>query len=222
MTKIIDKIKDPGSALTHFIGALLSIIFAIPLLIRGANQGLIYFISVIIFLFSMILLYLASTLYHTIDISDKVNQRLRKFDHMAIYTLIAGTYTPICLIALNGFVGNGLLILIWSLAIIGIIITAFWVNGPKWVSSVIYIAMGWTCLLAFKPIIGALSRPAFFWLLLGGVIYTVGGIIYALKIPVFDGRFKHFGLHEIFHLFVMGGSFCHYILIYKYIAVMPL
>ena len=135
MNKVNIQVKDPGSALTHCIACILSILAAPPLLIRGWEQGLTHFISLAIFIFSMILLYLASTLYHTLDISDKVNQRLRKFDHMAIYILIAGTYTPICIIALNGFVGKFLLILIWLLAIIGIIITGFWVNGPKWVSS---------------------------------------------------------------------------------------
>ncbi len=216
------QVKDPGSALTHCIACILSILAAPPLLIKGWEQGLTHFISLAIFIFSMILLYFASTLYHTLDISDKINQRLRKFDHMAIYILIAGTYTPICLIALDGFIGKLLLALIWLLAIIGIIITAFWVNGPKWVSSIVYIAMGWSCIIAFKPIMDVLSRPAFLWLLIGGIIYTIGGVIYALKIPVFNNRFKHFGGHELFHIFVMGGSFCHYVLIFKYISFMPL
>ena len=138
-----------------------------------------------------------------------------------IYVLIAGIYTPVCIIALGGSTGFSLLIFIWALAIIGIIVTGIWVNCPKWLSSVIYIAMGWTCVLTFTQLINALSPAAFGWLLAGGIIYTIGGIIYALKLPMFNKKYKHFGSHEIFHLFVMGGSMCHFILMYNYIAVMP-
>lgn len=216
------KAKEPGSAITHFIGTLMGLFAATPLLIKAAKQpDKIHIISLGIFILSMILLYVASTIYHTLNISIKVNQLLRKFDHMMIYVLIAGTYTPICLIALGGSRGIGILILIWSIAILGILITGFWINCPKWFSSVVYIGMGWTCVLAFTQLINSLSAIAFGWLLAGGIIYTVGGIIYALKLPIFNTRHKNFGSHEIFHLFVMGGSLCHFILMYNFIAVMP-
>lgn len=219
----IKKVKDPGSAVTHFIGMMMAIFSSIPLLIRaGKNPGHVHTISLAIFIISMILLYFASTIYHTLNISEKVNQRLKKFDHMMIYLLIAGTYTPICTIALDGIVGIALLCTVWGLAIVGIIITGFWVNSPKWLSSAVYIAMGWTCVLAFTQIINSLSTKAFFWLLAGGIIYTVGGIIYALKLPIFNSKYKYFGSHELFHLFVMAGSLCHFLLMYKYIALMPL
>lgn len=215
------KIKDPGSAITHFIGTLMAVFAATPLLIKAARQpSKIHIISLTIFVLSMILLYLASTIYHTFGKTEKIHRRLRKFDHMMIYVLIAGTYTPICLIALGGKSGLLMLILIWSLAIIGNLITAFYINCPKWLSSVIYIAMGWTCVIAFTQLINALPTAAFIWLLAGGLIYTIGGIIYALKLPIFNSRHKNFGSHEIFHLFVMGGSFCHFMLMYLYIAVM--
>lgn len=221
MKEKIIKAKDPGSSVTHFIGMLMAIFSSIPLLLRAAkNPGYVHIISLTIFIISMILLYFASTIYHTLNISEKINLRLKKFDHMMIYVLIAGTYTPICTIALNGNIAIGLLVLIWGLAIGGIIITGFWVNSPKWLSSVVYIAMGWTCVLAFTQIINSLPREAFYWLLAGGIIYTVGGIIYALKLPIFNNRHKYFGSHEIFHLFVMAGSICHFILMYKYIATM--
>lgn len=222
MKKKILKAKDPGSAVTHFIGSLMAVLASTPLLIKAArNPGYVHTISLGIFIISMILLYAASTIYHTLNISVKINRRLKKFDHMMIYVLIAGTYTPICLIALDDTVGIPLLIIIWSLAIIGIIVTGFWVNCPKLFSSVVYIAMGWTCLLAFTQIINSLPTAAFYWLLAGGIIYTIGGIIYALKLPIFNSKHKYFGSHEIFHLFVLGGSFCHFVLMYKYIAVMP-
>ena len=220
MNKLTDtkKIKDPGSAITHFIGMMMAIFAGIPLLIKAAKEPSgIYLFSAIIYLTSMILLYAASTMYHTFDISKKINQRLKKFDHMMISVLIAGTYTPICLIVLDKPLGYFLLALVWSFALIGILIKAFWVNCPKWFSSVLYIGMGWTCVLAFTQLLDALSTAAFGWLLAGGVIYTIGGVIYALKLPIFNSRHKNFGSHEIFHLFVMGGSVCHFVVMYVFV-----
>ena len=213
--------KDPGSAITHFIGWLMAILAAVPLIIKAAAApDAVHVISLAIFIVSMIALYAASTIYHSLDINETVNKRLKKLDHMMIFVLIAGTYTPVCLIALRGATGYTMLALIWGIALAGIIFKAFWVTCPKWVSSVLYIGMGWTCLLAFTRIFNALPRDAFVWLLAGGVIYTAGGVIYALKLPIFNGRHKSFGSHEIFHLFVMGGSFCHFIVMYI-LAAMP-
>ena len=206
------KLKDPGSAITHFIAVILVLLAAAPLLLKAAREpGVLHIISLSIFTLSMVLLYLASTIYHSLDVSEKVNRRLRKLDHMMIFVLIAGSYTPVCLIALKGNSGKYLCALVWAVAIFGILIKALWINCPKWFSSVIYIGMGWLCVLAFSQIFHALSKPAFGWLLSGGIIYTIGGIIYALKVPLFDARHKNFGSHEIFHLFVMGGSACHFV-----------
>ena len=211
-------IKDPGSAITHFIGMLMAIFAAVPLLIKAASEpGRIYIISLAIYAASLILLYAASTTYHTFDISEKVNTVLKKIDHMMISVLIAGSYTPVCLIVLRGRTGLILLTIVWSIAIAGILIKAFWVYCPKWVSSVLYIGMGWTCVLAFTQILNNMSPAAFGWLLAGGIIYKVGGVIYALKLPIFDNRHKNFGSHEIFHLFVMGGSACHFVVMYAFL-----
>lgn len=211
-------IKDPGSAITHFIGMLMAIFAAIPLLIKAAHEpSKIYVISLAIYAASLILLYAASTTYHTFDLSEKANTILKKIDHMMIFVLIAGSYTPICLLVLNQKTGRTMLALIWGIAIVGILIKAFWVFCPKWVSSVLYIGMGWTCVLAFTQILNNMPRAAFFWLLSGGIIYTIGGIIYALKLPIFDNKHKNFGSHEIFHLFVMGGSACHFVLMYVFL-----
>lgn len=177
----------------------------------------LYLVTSIIYLMGLILLYTASTLYHSFDISDKVNRRLKKFDHMMISILIAGTYTPICLLVLDRRIGVILLSIVWTLAIMAILFKAFWVTCPKWVSSVLYIGMGWTCILAFTHIYEALPLGGFLWLLLGGILYTVGGVIYALKLSIFNTRHKYFGSHEIFHLFVMAGSFCHFIVIYAFV-----
>lgn len=211
------KLKDPGSSITHFVGFAGAIIGTPLLLIRASLNGtsLTELISFTVFMMSMILLYGASTAYHSFDISEKANRILRKIDHMMIFLLIAGTYTPICMLA---FDGRNLLLLVYAIAIIGILIKAFWITCPKWFSSVIYIAMGWVCVLAFPELYASLSTGAFLWLLAGGIIYTIGGIIYALKLPVFNTIHKNFGSHEIFHLFVMAGSFCHYMCIYLYLA----
>ena len=211
-------IKDPGSAITHFIGMLMAIFAAFPLLIKAAHEpSRIYLISLAIYAVSLILLYAASTTYHTFDFSERVNTILKKIDHMMIFVLIAGSYTPICLIVLKGPVGYFLFALVWAIALIGIIVKICWITCPKWFSSIIYIAMGWTCLPVFTQLWTDLPHAAFGWLLAGGIIYTIGGVIYALKLPVFNALHKYFGSHEIFHLFVMGGSVCHFIFMYHYV-----
>lgn len=221
--KKISRAKDPGSAITHFIGWLMAVFAAVPLLMKAAlGADRLHVICLAVFIVSMILLYAASTVYHTLDISPRVNRILRKIDHMMIFILIAGTYTPVCVIAIGGRLGYALLAAVWGIAIAGILLKAFWITCPKWFSSVLYIGMGWVCVLAFTRILNALSPAAFGWLLAGGIIYTVGGIIYALKVPVFNSRHKNFGSHEIFHLFVMAGSACHFILMYSYLATMPI
>lgn len=211
-------IKDPGSAITHFIAMLMAIFAAVPLLIKAARAPeRIYIFSISVYAVSLILLYAASTTYHTFDKSPRINTILKKIDHMMISVLIAGSYTPLCLLVLPRQIGLLLLSIVWGIAIIGILIKAFWVYCPKWVSSVLYIGMGWTCVLAFTQILNSMSTAAFLWLLAGGLIYTAGGIIYALKLPIFNNRHKYFGSHEIFHLFVMGGSMCHFVVMYVFV-----
>ena len=215
---IKNHVKDPGSAITHFIGMLMAIFAAVPLLIKAAHEpDRIYVISLAVYAASLILLYAASATYHTFDISKKVNTILKKIDHMMISVLIAGSYTPICLLVLDRRTGIPLLTLVWGIALVGILFKAFWVSCPKWVSSVLYIGMGWTCVLAFTQILNSMSPVAFGWLLAGGLIYTIGGVIYALKLPIFNNKHKNFGSHEIFHLFVMAGSACHFVVRYVFV-----
>lgn len=212
-------IREPGSAITHFIGMLLAVFASIPLLLKAsAASNVRCCIALGIFMGSMILLYGASAIYHSVTVSAQKLKIFRKVDHMMIFILIAGSYTPVCLIVLGGRLGNTLLAVVWGISIAGILIKAMWITCPKWFSSAIYIALGWACLAVFGPLLHTLSRAAFLWLLAGGIIYTVGGIIYALKLPIFNARHKYFGSHEIFHLFVMAGSFCHFIFMYQYVA----
>lgn len=210
------QVKEPGSALTHGIALVAAIVFTAPLLLhavnRGAGTGGV--ISLAIFMASMILLYGASTAYHTFDLTEKGNRLLKKLDHMMIFILIAGTYTPVCVIHLWGYGGGWLMAAVWGLAVLGIIFKLFWVGHPKWISSVIYIGMGWTCVFAWPQIMEHVPAVCFGWLLAGGIIYTIGGVIYALKVPFLRDRFPDFGLHELFHLFVMGGSICQYLSLY--------
>lgn len=214
------KVKDPGSALTHFIAMVLAAASAAPLLIKAAHgMNSAYMGAFIVFIVSMICLYSASTIYHTLDISEQVNRILRKVDHAMIFVLIAGSYTPICLIVLPKSIGLPLLITVWAITILGTIFKICWITCPHWVSSVMYIGMGWLVVFAFSSIIQGMTHEAFMWLLVGGIIYTIGGIIYALKLPLLAKfNWKNFGNHELFHCFVMLGSFCHFIMVYKFLA----
>ena len=212
-------VKEPGSALTHFIGLVLAVAGAFPLIGKAIGRNdTKELLCMLVFVLSMILLYAASTIYHTFDIGPKGNRILQKMDHSAISVLIAGTYTPPCLLAFSQPTGRNLCILVWSIAIVGIVVKLFWITCPKWFSSILYIGMGWACVTAFPSLLTDLPRAAFYWFLAGGILYTIGGIIYALKLPVFNSKHKNFGTHEIFHMFVMGGSLCHYIAIYVFVA----
>lgn len=218
--KTLEKyVKDPGSALTHFLGMAGALLVAIPLLSKAADG--LHLTAMAVFICSMFLLYSASTTYHTFDISESVNTVLKKIDHMMIFVLIAGSYTPVCLIVLNGRVGYTLLAVVWGIALIGILIKSLWVFCPKWFSSILYIAMGWVCVFAFSPMLHVLSTQAFGWLLAGGILYTIGGVIYALKLPFFDEKHPFINSHVIFHIFVLAGSACHFIFMYHYVAGMP-
>jgi len=212
-------IREPGSAITHFIGMMLAVFAAVPLLVKaGITSDGRSFTAMAIFMTSMILLYGASTMYHSVNLAGKSLRIFQKLDHMMIFVLIAGSYTPVCLVVLGGDAGYRLLALVWGIALVGMTVKACWITCPKWFSSIIYIAMGWVCVFVFGQLLDTLPTAAFLWLLAGGLIYTAGGVIYALKLPVFSSKHKAFGLHEIFHLFVMGGSICHFIFMYLYVA----
>lgn len=202
----------PWSAVTHGAGVLLSAV-GTALLILGAvwkDAGAWHIVSFAIYGLSMICLYTASTLYHCLNTGVAGRVALRKYDHASIYFLIAGTYTPVCLTALRGPWGWSLFGVIWGLAVIGAVLTMFRINAPRWVTAGVYIFMGWLAVIAIYPIYLALGGPGLFWLLGGGVLYTIGGVLYALKWPGRDN--PRFGCHEIFHLFILAGSLFHYLL----------
>ncbi len=212
-------IREPGSAITHFIGMMLALAATSPLLVKaGLSSGATCLLGMAVFMLSMILLYGASATYHTVNVSDRILKVFRKVDHMMIFVLIAGSYTPVCMIILGGSLGYTLLAVVWGIALLGMLVKLFWITCPKWFSSILYIAMGWVCLAVINPLWNTLPRAAFGWLLAGGLFYTVGGVIYALKLPLFNSRHRNFGSHEVFHLLVMAGSICHFIFMFRYVA----
>lgn len=209
----------PWSAITHGVGAALSALGTAALLIRAAALGRwLSFILFLIYGLSMIGLYTASTLYHCLNTSVPGRIALRKYDHCSIYLLIAGSYTPICLTVLKQSCGPVLLGAVWALAIAGIILTIAKLSIPRWLTSAIYLFMGWLAIFAIVPIYYTLPAPGFSWLLAGGLLYTVGGVLYAVKWPGRDN--PRFGCHEIFHVFILLGSVCHFVMMYRVIALL--
>lgn len=215
--KMIEKLRDPISGLTHFIGAILAVVGLILLIYKSVDPVKPWhLVTFSVFGAGLILLYTSSTLYHWLPFSEKGIQRMRRLDHMMIFILIAATYTPICLIPMRGPWGWSLFGSIWGLATLGIFLKFFWLQAPRWFSTMIYILMGWLVVVGIWPLIQALKLGGFMWVLIGGLFYTVGAIIYALKKP--DPWPNIFGFHEIFHIFVMLGSFSHFWVMYRYVA----
>lgn len=203
------------NGISHLIGALLAWPAAYILLNRvRPDSSLVVYLAIYAFSLSLFLLYASSTVYHLLSVSEKCTAILRRIDHMMIYILIAGTYTPICLIALQGWWRWGLLIAVWTFTLAGLCQNLFWFNAPRFVSTLLYIVMGWMVAVALYPLYLAISAAGIWWLVLGGICYTIGAIIYAKK-PGF--KLGCAGFHEVFHLFVLAGSFCHFWMIYKYI-----
>ena len=202
--------RQPVSGLTHLAGAF------------GGAVGLGYFghaaaaafgwvgaIPFIVFCVSVMLLYGSSATYHLLFTPESFRVKLRRVDHTMIFVLIAGSYTPFCVHAMRDYYGTELLVLIWAIALAGTIMKLFWLHAPRWLSTVIYIAMGWLSVGAIYPLMKVLSTSGLFWLVAGGLSYTFGAVIYAIKKP--DPIPDVFGFHEVWHLFVMAGTACHFV-----------
>ena len=203
----------PGERLnawTHLLGAVLAIAGTVSLVTMAAALGDPWkIVSVSIFGATLILLYTASTLYHSLR--GRAKRILRKLDHLSIYLLIAGTYTPFCLVTLRGSWGWTLFGIVWGLALAGMLQELRPRSEARVLSLVIYAIMGWVIVVAVKPLLDHLETAGFLWLAAGGLFYTVGIVFY-----VFDGRFRHW--HGIWHLFVLGGSLSHYLAIALYVV----
>jgi hemolysin III len=200
--------REPFNGISHLIGAILSTWGLVALLKRANLYGTSsHIIAFAIFGASLIMLYTTSAIYHLVNASEEVINILRHLDHMMIYILIAGTYTPFCVIAF-GSKGTSILIAIWVLAIIGVVTTGFWLNAPRWFYTLIYLVMGWLIVVKTPLTIRTIGMSGFGLLLAGGILYSIGAFIYATKRPKIASSVL--GFHEIFHLFIMAGSFCHY------------
>ncbi|WAC44361.1 hemolysin III family protein [Pseudomonas sp. SL4(2022)] len=197
------------NAWTHLLGAVLACAGAVWLLVLASLDGeLRKIISVAIYGLTLVLLYSISTLYHSVQGRAKV--LMRKLDHLSIYLLIAGSYTPFCLVTLEGAWGWTLFGIVWVLAVIGMLQEIKPRSEARVLSIVIYAVMGWIVLIAVKPLIAALGMEGFIWLAGGGMLYTVGIVFFA-----YDSRFRHW--HGIWHLFVMGGSLMHFVAVQRYV-----
>lgn len=210
-------IREPVNGLTHLFGAVLSFAGLVAMVIKASTvtESTLAIAAVIIFGGSMILLYSASAAYHMIVAKDHVIAFLRRIDHSMIFVLIAGTYAPLCLISLNGVTGWVLFAVISSIAVLGVTFKLVWFHAPRWLSTALYVAMGWIVIFFSTALAPILGTGGMAMLITGGIIYTVGALIYWLK-PKFLS-FKIFGFHEIFHLFILAGSLFHFLCVYMYV-----
>ena len=213
----IFKLREPISSITHLIGGGLSILALVLLIVKqvlapSINYNL--FVSTIIFGASMILLYFTSGIYHAISAKkEKLVLYMRKLDHSMIYVLIAGSYSPFCLYVLPRKTGIPVFVILWLIAIVGILMKILWINMPRILSSALYIGMGWVAIFVIKDLYINLVGPAFFLLVVGGLLYTIGGVIYAIKRP----NIKNWNFHDIFHIFIMLGSLAHFLLVFLFL-----
>jgi hemolysin III len=211
------RLREPVNGLTHLAGSLLAFVGLIVLVDTATGTGrLDHLVALGIFGVSLVALYLASALYHLLPLSPLGVARLRKLDHVAIFVLIAGTYTPFCLLALEGAWRVGLLSMIWGLAVCGILLKLFWMEAPRWLSVALYLGMAWVGVIAAPALFLAVPTGGIVWVLGGGLLYTAGALIYGLKRPnLVPGML---GFHELWHLFVLVGSACHFWAVLRYVA----
>ena len=204
-----DLSEEKINIITHAIGLLLSIAALVLLILHASSNGSArHIVSFTIFGASMILLYSASTLYHYSQ-TPNLRRKLNILDHASIYVLIAGTYTPFTLVTLKGALGWTIFGITWGIALIGIFLKLFYTGKYDKISTIAYVAMGWIIIFAVKPLIENLPLNGLYWLLAGGIFYTIGAILYSIKKIKFN--------HAIFHIFVLLGSFSHFMAIYFYV-----
>lgn len=213
---MISKFRDPVSGLIHFVSAVLALAGLVILLILTRGEVLKQ-LSMAVYGVSLVTLFSASASYHLAKPADSVLLKLRKFDHSAIYVLIAGTYTPICINFFTGWLRWGFLALIWGIALAGVIVKLFVINAPRWVTAGVYLVMGWMAVLVVKPMLQSMPAAALWWMLAGGLTYSIGAVIYITKkLDFWPGVF---GFHEVWHVFVSLAALCHFIMIFRYVAL---
>lgn len=209
-------IREPVNSLTHLAGAVLSVIAMILMLYKGVEKGIgpVGIVSLVAFGLSMIALYTTSGIYHLVIAKDKVLLRLKKLDHSMIFVLIAGSYTPILAFVAQGRERVIMLTVIWAVALSGVLFKVFWINAPRWLYTGIYLGMGWISVFILGKIYAAVGLGGILLLLAGGISYSIGAVIYGMKKPDIS---RHFGFHELFHCFVLAGTFFHFLMVYTQI-----
>lgn len=211
------KLREPINSITHLAGAGLSFLALVAMLFKciSTNASSVALLSITIFGISLILLYTVSGTYHGVISTDKVISHLQRLDHSMIFILIAGSYAPFCLLTLGGSFGITMFIIMISIAVAGIIFKLCWFDCPRWLQTALYIGMGWSAVFMIKPLSAILPTASIVWLVLGGVLYTIGGVIYGAKPKKFT--IGNWGFHEIFHIFILLGSLSHFICVFTYL-----
>jgi hemolysin III len=211
------RLREPVNGLTHAAGGVLAFVGLFVLVASAASAGRMdQIVAFGIFGISLVALYIASSLYHLLPLSPAGVARLRKLDHVAIFVLIAGTYTPFCLLALDGGWRWGVLAIAWGLALCGASLKLLWMEAPRWLSVLLYLGMGWVAVAAVPALLRTLPAGGMAWVLAGGLTYSAGALVYGLKRPnPIPGAF---GFHELWHLFVVAGSACHFWAVLRYLV----
>ena len=208
-------IKEPFCGLSHGAGVVLSVVALIVLMVEARGRPW-HMAGFAVYGVSLVALYTASTLYHSLFVDSRQYKLLQRLDHIAIFLLIAGTYTPVCLVTLRGVWGWSLLGAVWSMALFGIGSSLFWKNTPEWLRVTLCVVMGWLAMVAYEPLRMALGPAGFAWLVGGGIVYSIGTIIFATDWPhLWPGKFS---AHDLWHIFVLGGSTCHFIMMLRFVA----
>ncbi len=219
MKKISKVFREPVNAISHMAGSLASIVaLTLMVVFAAVRADAWHVVSFAVFGTTLVFMYTASFLYHGLRLSEKSLLVLRRIDHIMIFMLIAGSYTPLCLVPLRGPWGWSLFCTIWGIALAGTLLKVYKKNLPRWISTFIYLGMGWLCVVAIYPLVQILEPAPLLWLALGGFFYSFGALVYSVKKPdPFPGVF---GFHEIWHIFVLLGSACHFWLVFRYLMYM--
>jgi hemolysin III len=211
-------IREPFCGLSHFIGAGLSVLGLVLLLIAAHGRPW-HTVSYSIYGLTLISLYTSSGLYHSLKVSPRAEFEFMRVDHLNIFLLIAGSCTPVCLVPLRGPWGWSLFGIEWGIAVLGISSTYLWKNRPHWVRITLYIIMGWLVAGTLSPLRASVPEAGLLWLVSGGLFYTVGAAVFALDRPhLWPGKFS---AHDLWHVFVLAGSACHFYFIYHFISAIP-
>lgn len=208
-------LREPFAGLSHLLGALMALA-AIPYMLTNLPElktGT-YLASYLVFGLSMFVMFASSAIYHLMDVTEEGIRALKRVDHMAIYVMIAGSYTPFCLIGLEGSQAWWMFGVVWGIAFVGILKKIFWLHAPRWFSTLLYLAMGWISLFVYEPLSESLPAGAINWLLAGGICYSVGAVVYASKWPNLHHKFD---FHDLWHIFVLAGAACHFVSIGVYL-----